>query len=316
MKPMRIGIIGLGVISRFYVAAMDDVQSTEITAVCDISDAALRPFREQGLTCYDDYRALLRDPKVDAVVVNVPNDRHFEVCRDAILAGRSVCVEKPIATRIEDGRELVRLAGEHGVVLFTAFHRRYNDNVLGLKRQIAMGAPIESMTVRYLERIEEHVGHDKWYLDADRCGGGCVADNGPNAFDLVRLFLDDVTFEGAAITRDEHGVDRLADVALRNAAGATARVELDWSYPSGELKDVEVRLTDGTVVRADMLDGHPGFKRSLEHEYVGVLRDFRTAVVLGMDRAHGGLAALELVEAAYQHERANTGTPAGGGARP
>ncbi|MGH3378216.1 MAG: Gfo/Idh/MocA family protein [Actinoallomurus sp.] len=316
MKPMRIGIIGLGVISRFYVAAMDDVQSTEITAVCDISDDVLRPFREQGLTCYDDYRALLRDPDVDAVVVNVPNDRHFDVCRDAILAGRSVCVEKPIATRIEDGRELVRLAGEHGVVLFTAFHRRYNDNVLGLKRQIAMGAPIESMTVRYLERIEEHVGHDKWYLDADRCGGGCVADNGPNAFDLVRLFLDDVTFEGAAITRDEHGVDRLADVALRNAAGATARVELDWSYPSGELKDVEVRLTDGTVVRADMLDGHPGFKRSLEHEYVGVLRDFRTAVVLGMDRAHGGLAALELVEAAYQHERANTGTPAGGGARP
>jgi predicted dehydrogenase len=313
---MKIGIIGLGVISRFYVSAMDDVQSAEITAVCDINGEALRPFRDQGLACYDDHRALLRDDNVDAVVVNVPNDRHFEVCRDAIVAGRAVCVEKPIATRVEDGRELVRLAGEHGVVLFTAFHRRYNDNVLGLKRQITMRAPVESMTVRYLERIEEHVGHDKWYLDADRCGGGCVADNGPNAFDLVRLFLDDVTLSDATITRDEHGVDRLADVVLTNEAGVTARVELDWSYPSGELKDVEVRLTDGTVIQADMLAGHPGFKRSLEHEYVGVLQDFRTAVVLGMDRTHGGLAALELVEAAYEHERSSTGTPAGGGARP
>ena len=87
-----------------------------------------------------------------------------------------------------------------------------------------------------------------------------MADNGPNAFDLVRLFLGDVTRRPApTITRDAHGVDRLAEVALRNAAGAPRRVELDWSYP-GELKDIEVRLADGTVRTADMLDGSPGLQ--------------------------------------------------------
>jgi predicted dehydrogenase len=169
--------------------------------------------------------------------------------------------------------------------------------------------------VRYLERIEEHVGRDRWYLDPGRCGGGCVADNGPNSFDLVRLFMGDVTVEDAVITRDEHGVDRVADIRLRNAAGATARVELDWSYPSGELKDVEVRLANGTVVQADMLAGHPAFKSSLAHEYIGVLQDFRLSVLLGMDRACDGLAALDLVEASYHLGRSEAGTSAGGGVR-
>jgi predicted dehydrogenase len=315
MKPMKIGVIGLGVISRFYDSAMEEVPAAEITAVCDINEEALGPFRDKGVACHRDHRSLLDGTDVDAVVVNVPNDKHFEVCRDAISSGRAVCVEKPLATRIEDGRELVRLARDHGVVLFTAFHRRYNDNLLRLRRQISRGAPIESMTVRYLERIEEHVGRDRWYLDPGRCGGGCVADNGPNSFDLVRLFMGDVTVEDAVITRDEHGVDRVADIRLRNAAGATARVELDWSYPSGELKDVEVRLANGTVVQADMLAGHPAFKSSLAHEYIGVLQDFRLSVLLGMDRACDGLAALDLVEASYHLGRSEAGTSAGGGVR-
>lgn len=301
----RLGIVGLGVISGYYLKAVDKVPGVRLSAVCDLREDALRPYRGR-IPCHTGHRSLLEAEDLDAIVVNVPNDDHAEVCRDAMAAGRAVCVEKPLATRYKDGAELARMARESGTVLFTAFHRRYNDNVLSLLRTVRATAPIESMRVRYLERIEEHVGHDRWYLDPERCGGGCVADNGPNAFDLVRLFLGDVDLDEAEIKRDAHGVDRQAVATLRAGSGATATVELDWSYMSGECKDVEVRLADGTVLGADMLAGHPGFKKSLEHEYVGILDAFVRAVHDGRDTSAGGLAALRLVDACYRAERSLT----------
>ncbi|MEW1798070.1 Gfo/Idh/MocA family protein [Streptomyces niveus] len=305
MKPLRIGVVGLGVISRFYLDAFPGLPTLDLVAVCDLREEALAPHREAGLPCYRDHRRMLAEAGLDAIVVNVPNDAHAAVCRDALAAGVAVCVEKPLALDLAEGRALTELAVSGGSVLFTAFHRRYNDNVLGLLRSLpADASAVESVTVRYLEKIEEHVGADRWYLDPARCGGGCVADNGPNAFDTVRLFLGELTVESAEVVRDAAGVDRQARVALRSAGGVPATVELDWSYPHGEAKDVTVRLKDGTEHHADMLAGHDAFKSSLKHEYVGVLGEFEQAVRARTDASRAGLAMLELVDATYATERA------------
>ncbi|GAA2106281.1 Gfo/Idh/MocA family oxidoreductase [Streptomyces synnematoformans] len=300
-RPLRVGLIGLGVISRFYAAALAEVPGVELAAVCDLRDEALAPYRDR-VPCHTGHRELLAAGGLDAAVVNVPNDAHAEVCGDLVAAGLPVCVEKPLATRLADGRALVRAARERGVVLFTAFHRRYNANALELLESVPPGVSIESVVVRYLEKIEEHAGADAWYLDADRCGGGCVADNGPNAFDTVRQFLGPVELAGAEVVRDAAGTDRQATVTLTAASGAGGRVELDWSY-EGECKDVTLRLTDGSVHSADMLDGYPEFKQSLWHEYRGIVADFARAVRAGEDRAEGGLAALELVAEIYRGEQ-------------
>ena len=168
--------------------------------------------------------------------------------------------------------------------------------------------------MRYFERIEEHVGRDRWYLDPERCGGGCVADNGPNAFDLVHLLLGPVALERADVVRDAAGVDRRATIELRADSGATARVELDWSYPHGEATDVRVELAGGHRDGADMLAGHPGFKSSLAHEYVGVLRHFAD-VLRGRVRSWpDGLEPLRLVTEVYRSERSVLASePVGGG---
>lgn len=305
MSLPRIAIVGLGVISRFHLAALKRADApARLAAVCDPDEERLSA-APAGAARYRDHRELLRAvPDVDAVIVNVPNDLHFPVCRDVLAAGRAVCVEKPLATRREDGAELVRLARQSGAVLFTSFHRRYNREVAALRARIAGGPPVSELTVRYEETIEEHAGRDRWYLDPERCGGGCVADNGPNAFDLIRHFLGDVEVAGADVRRDAGGVDRQAEVLLRApATGAEARAVLDWSHP-GERKTVEVRLADGTADRADMLAGHPEFKGSLWHEYEGVLRDF-TDVLAGRrtPARDEGLAALELVADCYAYGR-------------
>ncbi len=229
-RPRRIAVAGLGVISRFYLAAVDRLPEWELAAVCDRREEALAPYRGR-YACHTDHRALLAEGGVDALVVAVPNHAHAELCADALRAGVPVCVEKPLALDAADGRALAALAADRGVPLFTAFHRRYNDRVTALTAALPRDVPVRSVRVRYLERIEEHIGADTWYLDPARCGGGCVADNGPNAFDLVRLVLGDVELADAEVRRDAAGTDRQAVVALAAPGGASARVELDWSWP-------------------------------------------------------------------------------------
>ncbi len=307
MRQLRIGVIGLGFISRFYLAALHHIPSLRLAAVCDTDDAALRPFHDR-VPCHRDHHELLARTDLDAVVITVPNDAHVTVGRDVLEAGLPICLEKPLATQLTEGELLMDCARTAGVCLFTAFHRRYNCAVQTLARQLASQPPVESLTVRYLERIEEHIGRDRWYLDPARCGGGCVADNGPNAYDLARLFLGDLQVTDVDIDRDDHGIDRQARVVLRAASGATARVQLDWSY-EGERKDVEILLADGSTHRADMLRGYPGFKSSLWHEYLGILRDFEQALSPSEHRADGGLAALALVDATYRAERERKSLP-------
>ncbi|MFD8481588.1 Gfo/Idh/MocA family protein [Kitasatospora sp. NPDC059673] len=308
MSGLRVGVIGLGVISRFYLAALEQVPGVRLAAVCDRDAELLREF-EGRVGCFTDHRALLAAGGLDAVVVTVPNDLHLTICRDALRAGLPVCVEKPLALRATEGADLASLAVERRVPLFTAFHRRYNAAVRELCRTLEGAAPVRSVTARYFERIEEHVGRDRWYLDPERCGGGCVADNGPNAYDLLRLLAGPMRVEAAEVVRDEGGVDRHALLELAGARGVRGRIELDWSYP-GELKDVTVELADGSVLRADLLAGHDGFKQSLWHEYVGIVTAFKRLLTDDGDargtgfRGPDGVDALRVVEAAYRAERA------------
>ncbi|MGH3920660.1 MAG: Gfo/Idh/MocA family protein, partial [Pseudonocardiaceae bacterium] len=125
MRQLRIGVIGLGAISRFYLAALHRIPSLRLAAVCDTDDAALRPFHDQ-VPCHRNHHELLGRTDLDAVVVTVPNDAHATVGRDALEAGLPVCLEKPLATQLTDGEALVNCARTAGVCLFTAFHRRYN----------------------------------------------------------------------------------------------------------------------------------------------------------------------------------------------
>jgi predicted dehydrogenase len=298
--PLRVGVIGLGVISRFYLAALRDSPAMRLAAVCDSDPARLAAHPVPGHT---DHRRLLRETRLDAVVVTVPNDVHMQVCADALDQGVAVCVEKPLVLDLAQGIALRKLAEHRDVPLFTAFHRRHTEAVARLRADCA-GSPIGEVTVRYLERIEEHAGADGWYLDMRRCGGGCVADNGPNAFDLVRLLLGPAEVTSARITRDARGVDRQADLRLRAESGR-ARILLDWSFP-GERKDIEVRMSDGRTLRADMLAGHTGFKGSLWHEYVGVLDAFERRI-RGARECDGGLAALRFVRDAYRLEEPGRG---------
>jgi predicted dehydrogenase len=315
---LRIGLVGLGVISKFYLAALDRLENPVLAAICDLHEAKLERYRRRGASlpppfaCYTDYRDLLGRADIDAIVINVPNDQHVRICKDALLADKHVCCEKPLATCLKDAQELVDLSQQTGKTLFTAFHRRYNSNVQEALKQLPRANTVAHVTANYLERIEDHAGDDRWYLQPERCGGGCVADNGPNVYDTLSSFLGRLSVVSATLDLDEHGVDRRARVDLTTSARVPVRVHLDWAYDFGEKKDVTIHLTNGQQIYADMLGGFAGFKTSLFHEYEAVLTDFVRVVIAGGRHGEDGLDAVRLVEETYRQAGERGIYPIGG----
>lgn len=293
---LAVGVVGLGVISRYYLAALERVSGLELAAVCDRDPAKLVPVAPT-VRAARDVEDLLADPELDALVVNLPNHLHAEVCAAALEAGKHCCCEKPLTLDAGEADELLRLADRRGRTLFTAFHRRYNRHVLALARALGPGERPALVRVRYWERIEDHCGSDSWYLDPDACGGGCIADNGPNALDLLLLLAGPVELVSARVLSASGGVDLRAELVARSARAERLEVSLDWAYP-GEQKDVLVEREDGSRLVADMLEGHPRFKSSLLHEYEGVLEDFAAHCRRGRSNRNGA-EVVRLVEEAY-----------------
>ncbi len=298
---MRIGMIGLGVIAPFYRAALDVVEGAQLTAICDKNPARLAPFRSIGVLEFTDYQKMLESGEVDAVLINAPNDQHFPIAKAALHAGKHVCCEKPLTNSLAEALEISNLAKEMQRSLFTAFHRRYNRNLCERLGQLSNPAEIASVSIDYLELIEEHAGPDSWYFDPQRCGGGCIADNGPNAFDSLRTFLSPLTIKETRTVRHK-GVEVEASLSLLSAEGIPVQVFLDWRYEHGEKKQIDVVLKKGQTIHVDFLSGFPEFKGSLWHEYEGVLQDFIKHAATGQSNSTHGCEAVRLVEEAYANE--------------
>ncbi len=296
MTRLKIGIIGNGVIARYYLAAIKQNSNIRLVSVCDTNPKKLLEFSDE-IGCYTDYHDMLNAGFLDAVIINVSNDQHYQICKDVMNANLHVCCEKPLTTQLSQAKELSEIARINNVVLFTAFHRRYNKNFLELKQKINTKS-IAKLTVNYLENITDHIGNDPWYLQPNKCGGGCIIDNGSNAFDIVVNLIGPVAIEKSHIEWDDK-IDIRAQITLFSQQTYGVEVNLDWRYKLGEKKDAYIFMEDGQIFYFDMLKDFPEFKSSLFHEYESVLYDFVQKTKQGQCFGEEGLAIAELVENCY-----------------
>ena len=271
---LAIGVIGLGGVSKYFVEAISAVPGCTLVSACDTDENRRASFAERDVAVYAQPDDLLADSRVEAVVLCTPVATHVELSGAAIAAGKHVCCEKPLALSRSDASSLLELASSRGLTLFTAFHRRYNER-LPLPASVSLDGLV-SVESRYYERIDEHSEGADWYSLPASAGGGCIVDNGPNAYDVVRHLFGNVGVEAGEVVRSPGGADMKAVVHGR-VGSAEVAIRLDWGF-DGERKDVRARWRDGTELYVDMLEGFVGFKSSLAHEYVGVLEDFATHV--------------------------------------
>jgi UDP-N-acetylglucosamine 3-dehydrogenase len=139
-QELRVGVIGIGVMGGFHVDTWEKIPSVRLVAVADPDEVTARArISRRPIDWHADYRALLERDDIDAVSVAAPSERHAEVVMLALAAGKHVLVEKPIATRLEDGLRMAATARRAGLKLMVGHIERFNPAVAKITELIEQG---------------------------------------------------------------------------------------------------------------------------------------------------------------------------------
>lgn len=191
-KKLSTGVIGLSM-GKIHAKAVADTENASLDWVCDI-DAELTAKIAEELhvphTCTD-YREMLADPNLDAVIIAAPDQKHREMVENALAAGKHVLCEKPLALTREDIEAIVAAVRASDRKFMVGQICRYTPGFFEAKRRIDAGE------IGELTFVESEYAHDyskiltgvhSWRSDPLRngvVGGGC------HAVDLLRWIAGD-----------------------------------------------------------------------------------------------------------------------------
>jgi predicted dehydrogenase len=149
---VRVALIGTGFVGRVHLDAMLRLGFVDVcalgTATADL-DSAKKLASDFGIpVATDDYHALLKDAAIHAVDICTPNALHFPIAKEALLSGKHVLCEKPLATSTRDARELVALAQETKLRNCTCHNLRYYPMVQQMRRMREAGDLGEILVVQ------------------------------------------------------------------------------------------------------------------------------------------------------------------------
>jgi predicted dehydrogenase len=188
-----IGLIGLGKHgSRYARHIVEDLTDAALVAVCRRNRTeGERLAAACGCAFHGDYRDLVADPRVDAVVVAVPPMLHPAIVEAACQAGKPLLVEKPLATSLAAARRIASLVSTSGVRAMVAQTLRFDSTVQTLHRHVPQIGPLHAL---YLSQRFEPAPLD-WLDRRAESGGGIVLHTGVHSFDLLRFLT------GCEVTR-------------------------------------------------------------------------------------------------------------------
>src|SRR5262249_29118420 len=142
-ERVRLGFIGVGNRGDQLLDAFMPHQDAEVAALCDVYEpylqAALKKVGGKAKT-YSDYRKLLEQKDLDAVVIATPDHRHALQCVAACRADKDVYVEKPLSLTIGEGRRMVEVARQTKRVVQVGLHRRSSSVIHEAVKLVRDGA--------------------------------------------------------------------------------------------------------------------------------------------------------------------------------
>jgi predicted dehydrogenase len=225
-QPVGIAVVGVGYWGPNLARNLNELPDARLVAVCDKRRDALELIgrRYPAAKMVVDYEALLADPEVDAVAIATPVSTHHALAAAALRAGKHVFVEKPLAASSDEVHDLIRLAGERGLVLMPGHTFVYSPPVNMIRELIAAG---ELGEVYFISTSRVNLGLHQPDVSV-------AWDLGPHDFSILRYWLDESPTHVTALSRGCI-IPTIPDVAFINLefpSGTIAHVELSWLSPS------------------------------------------------------------------------------------
>ena len=222
---MRVGIIGTGWIAEKAAITLNGLKECSCYAVGSRTKEKAETFAKQWNIpkAYGSYSELIADPDVDLVYIGTPHSHHFDVTKEALLAGKPCLVEKAFMANARQTEEILRIAKEQQVFLAEAIWTRYQP-VVGIVRNLIdsgrIGTPrLVTATLGY------SMGEKPRIMRPDLCGGALL-DLGVYALNFVRMFFPaDIVSIDSQCVKSKTGMDLTNAMTLVLADGMLCNLQ-------------------------------------------------------------------------------------------
>jgi len=215
IHPIRTAIVGFGSVAEKMHAPLIDVCS-ELSLVAAVERTTTNcESNYPGVTTYRSLEDLLKADAADLLVITTPNEFHFSMAKQALLAGKHVVVDKPVTIFSHEAEELDRIAKEKNLVLSVFHNRRFDGDVLTIQKLLSdqtLGEVVylESHFDRFRPDITEN------WREKDVPGNGITYDLGVHLIDQMVLFFGLPNWVQADIRKQRTGAiaDDYFDITL------------------------------------------------------------------------------------------------------
>lgn len=224
-KILRVGIVGTGWIAEKAAITLQGLALCQAYAVGSRTQKKAAAFaaRWNIPKAYGSYDELIADPDVDLVYVGTPHSHHYDVTRQALMAGKPCLVEKAFMANYWQAEAVVQLARQRQVFLAEAIWTRYQPVVAMVRQLISSGRIGQPRLVT--ATLGYSMGNKPRIMRPDLCGGALL-DLGVYALNFVRMFFPaPITSIDGHCVKSSTGMDLTNAITLTLADGVLANLQ-------------------------------------------------------------------------------------------
>ena len=215
---LKVGVIGLGDISRIHIPVIQDNPDAVLTAVCDLDESLAVP----GAAFYTDYHEMLAMEALDCVHICLPHHLHYAATKACVEKGVHVFQEKPLALNAKEGGSLVELEERYkNVKICICLQNRLNETFEKLLEIVESGEYGKVLGIKGLVtwfRPKAYYDIKPWRGQMDLAGGGVMINQALHTMDLMQLL-------GGKIVKIKGSIDQLLDYGIEVEDTATANIQ-------------------------------------------------------------------------------------------
>lgn len=226
---IRIGVIGCGHWGSNHVRIFNILGNSKLKICCDQNESRLKTLHSlyPDLETTTDYRKVINDKNIDAVVISTPTFTHYKLAKAALASGKHVFSEKPLTIKKKESEELVLLAKKNKKILMVGYVFLFNSGIVALK-----------------DYIEKNILGKILYLHFTRTNLGPIRDDVDVIYDLAS---HDIAIASFLLGKWPKSVSGNAGFFLRKKIADASFITL--YYPNNTLVNIHVSWLDPKKVR-------------------------------------------------------------------
>jgi predicted dehydrogenase len=280
MSKIKVGVVGTGFIGPAHIEALRRLPNVEVAGLCEVNiELATAKAQQLGIPKAYVFEDLLKDESIQSVHICTPNFLHYSQSKAALLAGKHVICEKPLAKDLHEAEELVALAAQTGLVNAVHFNLRYYPLVRQMKTMREKGdlGDVYSILGSYLQDWLFYETDYNWRLEPDKSGASrAIADIGSHLMDVIEYITGLKTVEVMADFNTIHKTRKKPLKPVETYSGKMLQPEdyADVPITTEDHANVLLRFDNGNRGSVTVSQVSAGRKNQLKLEISGAKKTF------------------------------------------